>query len=277
MSTTTDAIDGDVSSRAALVDNPGADDKISLREAILAANVDDSVELILLPAGNHILTISGGGSQAAAWGDLDLTGDYEIRGAGEENTSVIQSADNNRIFEIDSGDIKISRLSIMGGDNPGRLIPDDSNGAGIWINNGATSVFENVTFSENISGNKGGAIYAEGSVTLINVTMTDNDAFQGGALYTEETAVVNIYDSDISGNSSEDDGGGIFNLGTVNIYNSNIDQNTAGDDGGGIFNSGTVDILDSNITANTADENGGGLSNEGNATLEASHSMGQSR
>src|SRR6266542_4506671 len=54
----------------------------SLREAIIAANAAGATSTIVLPAGTYILTIAGTGEDAAAKGDLDVTGTLTITGAG---------------------------------------------------------------------------------------------------------------------------------------------------------------------------------------------------
>ncbi|HEX7551620.1 MAG TPA: DUF4347 domain-containing protein, partial [Candidatus Methylomirabilis sp.] len=59
VSTTNDVLDGTTTSIATLVANPGADGKISLREAIIAANNTIGADTISLPAGTYRLTIPG--------------------------------------------------------------------------------------------------------------------------------------------------------------------------------------------------------------------------
>ena len=63
----------------------------SLREAIIAANVAAGANTITIPAGIYTLTITGTDEDAAATGDLDLSSDITIIGAGAEST-VIQAA-----------------------------------------------------------------------------------------------------------------------------------------------------------------------------------------
>ncbi|MGH7884224.1 MAG: hypothetical protein ACRENO_00860, partial [Thermodesulfobacteriota bacterium] len=68
-----------------------------------------------------------------------------------------------------------------------------------------------------------------------------------------------ITNSTISGNSANNDGGGIINIGgtaTATITNSTISGNSANDDGGGIINIGgtaTATITNSTISGNNAD------------------------
>ena len=75
------------------------DGECSLREAILNANNDDQSgstdcpagsgkDTIDVPAGTYTLTITGTGEDSSATGDLDITGDSIINGAGEGSTIV---------------------------------------------------------------------------------------------------------------------------------------------------------------------------------------------
>jgi hypothetical protein len=59
---------------------PG-DRRLSLREAVSAANASPGPDAILLPAGVFKITLPGEDSTNAA-GDFDITGDTLIRGAG---------------------------------------------------------------------------------------------------------------------------------------------------------------------------------------------------
>src|SRR5207253_7588365 len=50
----------------------------SLRDAVIAANASPGADIITLPAGTYTLTIGGRGENAAATGDLDITGPVTI-------------------------------------------------------------------------------------------------------------------------------------------------------------------------------------------------------
>ena len=79
VTTTLDIVDGTTTSIVILKDNPGDDEFISLREAIIAANSTgntDGAVKIILQAGVFQLSLSnldGIGEDAAATGDLDVT------------------------------------------------------------------------------------------------------------------------------------------------------------------------------------------------------------
>lgn len=109
----------------------------SLREAIRAANSDAAVDAcaagngadtILLPAGTYTLTIEGRAEDASASGDLDITSDLAIQGAGADVTIVQACAPTpeelscpgiDRVFHIDPAGaritVEISGLTVQNG------------------------------------------------------------------------------------------------------------------------------------------------------------------
>src|SRR5512135_2739983 len=54
----------------------------SLRGAVIAANQHVGADVINVPAGTYTLAIAGAGEDQAASGDLDITDDLSIVGAG---------------------------------------------------------------------------------------------------------------------------------------------------------------------------------------------------
>src|SRR5262245_51493278 len=66
--------------------NP-ADGKLSLREAISAANARPGPDTIVVPAGVYRLALRGADDTNAA-GDLDVTGSTLFQGAGAGNTII---------------------------------------------------------------------------------------------------------------------------------------------------------------------------------------------
>jgi len=85
------------------------DGNCTLREAIIAANTDAAVDacpagsgadVVVVPAGTYTLTLVGADEDAAATGDLDVTADLEIDGAGAA-TTVIDGNSTDRVLDID--------------------------------------------------------------------------------------------------------------------------------------------------------------------------------
>ncbi len=111
----------------------------------------------------------------------------------------------------------------------------------------------------------GGAIYvkADGELTVIESTLSNNVAGRGGAIFAEG-ATATVIDSVIDGNYADDEGGGIFARNTVTISGTTISNNATGvantagtDRGGGIHNQGDLTLTDSTLSGNRADRGGG--------------------
>ena len=71
----------------------------SLRAAIMEANALPGPDTLEIPEGTFVLGITGTGEDAAATGDLDITDDLTIIGAGMDLT-IIDGGGNDRVFHI---------------------------------------------------------------------------------------------------------------------------------------------------------------------------------
>jgi CSLREA domain-containing protein len=82
--------------------NPN-DGVLSLREAVIAANASYGIDdYIIVPAGTFVLTLTGASEDAAATGDLDISGGLIIQGAGAAST-IVDGNLADRIFDIHPG------------------------------------------------------------------------------------------------------------------------------------------------------------------------------
>src|ERR1700757_1679811 len=106
--TYTGDVSGDPSPRGC---NPGS---CSLREAVIAANANPGPDTIVIPAMTITLAIGGRGEDAAATGDLDLTDDVTISGAGAGST-IIDGGGLDRVFDVRAGTASISGVTIRNG------------------------------------------------------------------------------------------------------------------------------------------------------------------
>ena len=75
----------------------------SLRAAVQEANALVGADIIVLPAGTYPLTLSGPGEDAAATGDLDISEDLTIDGAGAAVT-IVDGRAEDRVFDIAQSD-----------------------------------------------------------------------------------------------------------------------------------------------------------------------------
>jgi CSLREA domain-containing protein len=230
----------------------------SLREAIIAANANSGTDQIYLPPGIYTLTRSNPGGvheNLASTGDLDITDNLTINGAGFDPTtgSVVYAnpADfGDRIFHVKpaAGKTKIT----VAFNN-------------LRIRGGSTSAVQG----------GGGILIESAEVRLDRVYLTGNHASSvGGGVSNYSNSVLTITTSTFDTNTSGD-GGGIYNIGTLNLYTSLLKGNSGETSGGGLDNSGKgiATVVNSTIALNqtsTASSNygAGGISNSGTLTIK---------
>ena len=279
VTTFADVVGGNVTSIAALNGSPGPDGKISLREAIQAANNEPngSVVNITLPAGNYAISIAGIDNTCVA-GDLDVlvaaaagTKTVNISGAGAGST-IITGLAGERIFDVHAASnpgsitFSLSGVTLTGGS------PSSSSGGAILAGRaGDITTINNCVFSNNASVGNGGAIsQSSGSVshnlTITNCTFNNNTAVANGAAVSFSgagTSTVLIDQNVFTNNTATNSGGAIQITGTVpgpatcniirNTFTGNIANSTS--DGGAavyLFNLVNVNINHNRIIGNTA-------------------------
>ncbi|MCA9243258.1 MAG: right-handed parallel beta-helix repeat-containing protein [Phycisphaerales bacterium] len=137
-----------------------------------------------------------------------------------------------------------------------------SDGAGVWIADGATgSTFAECVFEENSAGSAGGGMLVEvGAPSLTGLTFADNTASDGGAIALSDGATVS--DCAFSRNVATDTGGGVWIGGAAApvITNCVFADNRASRYGGGAYSTHTSAprFRDCLFQANTSDLQGGG-------------------
>lgn len=210
-------------------DNGPCDADCSIREAILAANALPGRDLILVPAGTHVLTIPGFEmNDFGLTGDLNVRETVEIRGAGAASTIVEGQMGEGVIFFGFPGsppaEAFLTDLTITGG-----------------------------------TGELGGGVFLSGEeLTLLRVEISGNSAsIAGGGIYSG-VGKLHLIDSTVSGNSGEFGGGLDLScvppvVCTTRVERTTISGNSAVFSGGAVFNSGApLTIIDSTITDNHA-------------------------
>jgi hypothetical protein len=261
-----------VNSTADNVDiNPGdgiAEDSLgntTLRAAIMETNALAGAQTITIPAGIYLFTLVGIDEDAAAQGDLDITGDLTINGAGAATTT-IDGGSLDRVFEIHlDAVINIDGVTIRNG-NP------TSNGGGI-LNRGVMTLAKSVVTS-NTSYRFGGGILNSGTMTLTSTTVSGNfelvyhNGGTGGGGGINNRGTMTLIGTTVSGNISLNRGGGIYNsiysgYYSVTIINCTISGNI-GLNGSAIYNLyGTIQLTNCTISGNTSTSNEGGFRNYG--------------
>ena len=269
-----------------------------LRTLINGAAAGDT---IVIPA--VIITLLGAPDENAnAGGDLDISIDLTIRGAGRGKT-IIDGAWNDRVFHILGAGptVTISGLTITNGAPPGNLgfgggiynlgvltltdcqVVNNRSGAGAHgggIRSPGTLVATRCTVHGNTATNAaGGGIYGN-QVALTNCTISQNQAGSGGGLLSFGTWVIN--NCSIVGNYARADGGGIDNLMALVVNNSTISGNQAGIHGGGLHTiagfGGSVGLNNVTITDNESNVkggagNGGGIYNAAGVPLNLKNTI----
>ncbi len=286
-----DAIPGD----GACDDGAG---NCTLRAAIQEANAYAGADTITLPAGIYALSITGVPEGGAATGDLDITDDLTVTGAGAD-TTVIDGGGIDRVFSV-TGSVaaEITGVTVQGG----RTVGD---GGGI-LNFGALTLTL-VSVSGNAAddpvvwlGGSGGGIANRGTLTVGSSTVSNNTVggeWGGGGGVYNRLGDVEMVDTTVSGNTvtgANGIGGGIRNLGgAVTLTNVTVSGNAATDAGaygGGIGNQALalfcppevpcdpavpayLTITNTTVSDNTAGQAGGGIHNTTYSSVMAKNTI----
>ena len=240
-----------------------ADGNITLRSAIIESNALAGLDTIQLEAGTYTLSLAGAGEDAAATGDLDITGSLDIIGRGI-NTTTIDANDLDRVLHIPDDANIVVRLTDL------TLTNGAVTGDGGGILNGGQLELTRVKIASSTSTGSGGAIHNSNvAITVTGSHLADNQAtVGGGAIYTTRKAT--IIDSTISGNTAGTAGGGLLaSSGNHTITGVTFSGNQAGTDGGAFYSATGFPILKHvTMVHNTAADSGGGVRiNNGMAQL----------
>lgn len=129
---------------------------------------------------------------------------------GDGNELILRNSivrDNDAPYYGDGGGVYVSgKYAISNCLFEGNSARGGEDGGGLYVASGATGSVVNCTFSGN-EGTLGGGLYNGGTLHLVNVTLTENDAFtHGGGLYNAGTctAVNNIVYGNSQGATAED-------------------------------------------------------------------------
>ncbi len=189
---------------------------LSLREAIDIANSNNENDTINLPAGTYAMSIAGTGEDLNVTGDYDITADggntVTINGAGA-NLTIIDGLQKDRVFHVLPGaDASFTNLTITGG-------LAQSPGGGILNEDGAVTLTSSIVTGNRTSTNGAGPHSGGGIANIASggsYTYNDDPNSPGygyfDVLTPAGTASLTITDSTVSGNTANEDGGGIANI-----------------------------------------------------------------
>jgi hypothetical protein len=266
----------------------------SLRDAIAVANQSGTANTILLPSGTYLLTrpaaLDGDGVPVDdadnLSGDLDISGDLRIRGAGS-GKSRIEGRFNDRLIEVHLGArVIIEKLGLQGGNtahnggaigNHGQLRLSE-----VLLRDNRAQIHPHalpLPVEEKFNHGHGGAIANDGQLTVLASRLEGNHALGsepgyanpgfGGAIFNHGELLVR--DSLLYANAKETEnslGTALYNhLGNARLERSGIVDNGAGELGYfAILNDGgELELTNSTLSGNVA----GGLVNwpDSQATL----------
>ena len=180
---------------------------VSLRSAIMAADARPNADTIIIPGGTYQLTIAGANEDNSATGDLDIRGNVTITGKSSSST-IIDGNSLDRVFQILSGKVSISKLTIQHG-----LAGE---GGGL-LNSGGQVTLSSLVVENNLAEGTAGANGRAGFGISPNVVAG--------------TPIVNNGGNGQDGSSGA--GGGIFNAGSMTLTHCTIALNQAVGGSGG--------------------------------------------
>jgi subtilisin-like proprotein convertase family protein len=262
----------------------------SLREAVQLANAQAGPNRIVLPAGTFNLTRAGAGDNANSTGDLDITDDLVIDGAGDASTIITQTT-ADRVLHVFTSGVSLSLVDL--GITGGSAVTD---GGALSMSGAGLLRVERSRFFGNRATRHGGAIQHTGGggsgvrqIILSDCRFEDNratnldatDAY-GGALYSLSSGFSDVFlriENCSFSNNRADNGGGALGLDGVQsvsgnrgtIIGSTFTQNQVTDSGrGGAIGTNvegmglfSIDLLDTVFEQNSAPS--GSTTNQGGA------------
>ncbi|MEO6688811.1 MAG: right-handed parallel beta-helix repeat-containing protein [Dokdonella sp.] len=271
-----DAIPGD----GLCADAKGA---CSLRAAIMESNSLAGHDAITLAAGHFTLNIAGIGEDASAQGDLDVTDDVALSGAGSE-ASVIDGAAIDRVLDLLGGaphTVRLEGLAVRNG-FVGTSTWTGSfsglGGVGIRVGAGTTLAMSHVDIRDNHSANMFGAVAIDNAgciegdhVRIVGNTDLDEvgsaSSVSGGIETDGEDTCLVLDDSEISGNRGDKSGALHVDGGaSVTLRRTLVADNVARFSGALELNQGDEVLLDNvTISGNAGDP--GAILNDGGTHL----------
>ena len=235
----------------------------SLRAAVQEANGTPlEADTIQLPAGVYKLTVTGALEDAAASGDLDVTGPLTI--VGDAAATTVVQGKKDRVFDVLVTDFEASDLTITKGKTPKSEEDDEASGGG--IRNSGTLTLTRVVLTRNSAFDDSGAITnIAGQIDLTDVTLSRNKAKDDAGALDNDGGDITLTNVTFYKNKAKDEAGAFESEagGLIDGVNVTISGNKAREAGGAnAEQDGMVILTNATITGNRAKEGGGGVQNE---------------
>lgn len=222
----------------------------SLREAVLTANSVLGKDTVIIPAGTYVLSIPGTQEDLGNTGDLDLTDEVDIIGAGPKVTA-IDANQIDRVIDVHGiGQSYLIRgVTLRGG---GHLDQGGQGGGGFWLKGENSATLESVHLVENQVGtggvhHGGGLLQTDGVLTMRDCLVRNNTASNGGGIATLSAESAYIIGCTISLNHANSQTGGVYASYTeTHVVNSTVASNTGSSViAGGVYSNGEYVRLES--------------------------------
>ena len=246
-----------------LADDTVVDGQVTLREAILAANSDSSVDGS--PSGNGadqiVFVMEAAVIRLAGMQLPTIQSPIAITGPGAPLQLTIDAEHRSRIFQVSSGGtLALSRMTLRHGD------AGEQDGGAI-LNEGSLTLSACV-LEANATQFDGGAIHNTGTLSISASRLSNNAGLNGAALYNSgslELTTTILADNATGGYGGMMGGGGALlngRNGRARVSHSTFLRNLAAN-GGAIVNtqSSSLTLTNCTVTQNRTINRGGGLSN----------------
>lgn len=208
-----------------------------------------------------------------------------------ENITIAGSASNNGGAVYNEGTARIENcvLDNNGGTSNGGAVVNygdititetkisrcKTDGAGGAVRNYGTCNVDHTSITE-CTAKDGGAFYNKGTLTMTDITMSNNKTTSQGGGAVSNHGKLSITGFEIKNNTSEGNGGAIWSETSVYLKTGTMDGNksnsTGGDNGGGAvyMKKGTLEIHDATISNNSCNSDGGAIMcDSGSSTIKA--------
>jgi predicted outer membrane repeat protein len=228
-------------------DTDGSDDNLVIQQAIDAAAAHDTVYLC---AGDYDITTQ-----------LSVGKEITVAGSTSGALSSLTAGGANRIMGI-SAPATIDHLVFA----DAAMIDDW--GAAIYVNT-PNATIQHCSFTDNSTNQLGGAIYADGGLTVTDSLFSGNEAANGGAIFAGEWSpgAVVITGSFFTENIASTTGGAIYVMAPLFVTDGFFTDNIASSSGGAIYAMDSVSVSEGEFTGNEADYGGGAIhADSGTAT-----------
>ncbi|HVH19794.1 MAG TPA: choice-of-anchor Q domain-containing protein, partial [Myxococcota bacterium] len=250
----------------------------TLRQAVRSANENAAIgsceagqntgtDQIHVRPGTHVVNLTAGAEEdSALTGDLDLLQNVDVRGVSTSMSIVdgTGGTEIDRLFDVHAGvTTTLEQLTLRGGN------ATDTTGHGGVIRLIPTGnlTLDQVDLSLGTA-KTGGGVYSSGVLTIRDSRISDNQTVvaggagnHGGGIAHDATGgALTILDSEISWNTAEESGAGLWVAGgPLSLRRSQVTDNIAGGTGGGLFVSSNAYQVHFDEFARNQANAGGGL------------------